>query len=156
MDRVRGVLKKYPEFSVFFEKIFFYWSALCCLLLSSMHLCQRFCQSLKQFTNTIFCSFSDALLMSSILVKRRSFKVLFIFGNKEKSYRAISPEVGAWLQCCFWPISHERATTKFSSFGMNFAATRFMPKNLKTSYDMRQLMFQLHQQFLLLWLGDHS
>ena len=52
-----------------------------------MHLCQRFFQSSKHFSNSIFgiafSCFSDALLMSSMAVKRRPFKVLFIFGNRK-------------------------------------------------------------------------
>ena len=65
-----------------------------------MHLCQRFFQSSKYFSNSIFgiafSSFSDALLMSSMAVKWQSFKVLFSFGNRKKSHRAMSGEYGGW------------------------------------------------------------
>jgi hypothetical protein len=40
-------------------------------------------------------------------------------------------EVALNKQCCFWPNNYEQATTKVSSFGMNFAATRFMPKTFE-------------------------
>jgi hypothetical protein len=43
-----------------------------------------------------FSSFSDAFLMSSMFVKRRPFKVFFIFGNKKKSRGAISGKYGSW------------------------------------------------------------
>jgi hypothetical protein len=66
---------------------------------------------LKHFIGS---SFSDALLISSMLVKRRPFKVFFIFRNKKKSHGARRRK--------------QQATTKFSRFGMNFAATRVMPK----------------------------
>ena len=65
-----------------------------------MHLCQRFFQSSKHFSNSIFgivfSSFSDALLMSTMVVKRRPFKVLFIVGNRKKSHGAMSGEYGGW------------------------------------------------------------
>ena len=65
-----------------------------------MHLCQRFFRSSKHFSNSIFgiafSSFSDALLMSSMAVKRRPFKVLFIFRNRKKSHGAMSGEYGGW------------------------------------------------------------
>ena len=65
-----------------------------------MHLCQRFFQSSKHISNSIFgiafSSFSDALLMSSMDVKGRPFKVHFIFGNKKKSHGAMSGEYGGW------------------------------------------------------------
>jgi len=65
-----------------------------------MHLCQRFFQSSKHFSSSIFgiafSSFSDALLMSSMLVKRRPFKILFIFGNRKKSHGAMSGKYGGW------------------------------------------------------------
>ena len=65
-----------------------------------MHLCQRFFQSSKHFSNSIFgiafSSFSDALLMSSMAVKRRPFKVLFIFENRKKSRGTMSGEYGGW------------------------------------------------------------
>ena len=68
--------------------------------LDIMHLCQRFFQSSKHFWNSIFgiafSSFSDALLMSSMAVKRRPFKVLLIFGNRKKSHGAMSGEYGGW------------------------------------------------------------
>jgi hypothetical protein len=38
----------------------------------------------------------NALLMSSMFVKRRPFKVFFIFGNKKKTHGAISVEYGGW------------------------------------------------------------
>ena len=65
-----------------------------------MHLRQRFFQSSKHFSNSIFgiafSSFSDALLMSSMAVKRRPFKVLLIFGNRKKSHGAMSGEYVGW------------------------------------------------------------
>ena len=89
----------------YLKKIFIYLST---LMLSPskesvsdiMHLWQRFFQSSKHFSNSIFgidfSSFSDALLMSSMAVKRRPFKVLFIFGNRKKSHGAMSDEYGGW------------------------------------------------------------
>jgi hypothetical protein len=66
-----------------------------------MHFCQRFCQSLKHFSNSIFgiafSSFSDALLMSSMLVKRRPFKISLTFENKKKSHWVISDEYVLFL-----------------------------------------------------------
>ena len=67
--------------------------------LDIMHLCQLFFQTSKPLSNSIFgiafSSFSDALLMSSMAVKRRPFKVLFIF-NRKKSHEAMSGEYGGW------------------------------------------------------------
>ena len=102
-----------------------------------MHLCQRFFQSSKHFSNSIFgivsSFFSDALLMSYMAVKRRPFKVLFIYGNTKKSHGAMSGEYGGWgivsdswatsICCCF--------CSKFNNFGTNFAATRFIPKTFE-------------------------
>ena len=77
-----------------------------------MHLCQRFFQSSIHFSNSIFgiafSSFSDALLMSPMAVKRRPFKVLFIFGNRKKSHRAVSGEYGGW-GIVFGQKFHEQA-----------------------------------------------
>ena len=76
-----------------------------------MHLCQRFFQSSKNFSNSIFgiavSSFSDAHLMS-YNTKRRPFKVLFILGNRRKSRSPANMEAGASLQYCFWPKIHEQ------------------------------------------------
>jgi hypothetical protein len=88
-----------------------------------------------------------------MLVKLRPYKVSFIFRNKKKSHGGISGKYGGcgMPRFCFWPKNYERATTKFSSFGMSFAATRFMPKTFeKKCYDTSQLIRQLHQQLLLL------
>ena len=102
-----------------------------------MHLCQRFFQSLKHFSNSIFgvafSSFSDALLMSSMAVKRRPFKVYFIFGNRKKSHGAMSGEYGGWgIVSDSWAASTRRCfCSKFNNFGTNFAATRFIPKTFE-------------------------
>jgi hypothetical protein len=77
--------------------------------------------------------------MSSILEKRQPFEVFFIFGNKKKSHVAIYGEYRGWgmTTVLFLAKNYEQATTKFASFRMNFAATRFMPrtfeKNVMTS-----------------------
>lgn len=68
--------------------------------LEIMHLCQRFFRSPKHFSNSIFeiafSSFSDTFLMSSMAVKRRSFKVFFSFENRKKSYGTMSGEYEGW------------------------------------------------------------
>ena len=68
--------------------------------LDIMHLCQRFFQSSKHFSYSIFgiafSSFGDALLMSSMAVKRRLLTVLLIFGNRKKSHAAMSGEYRGW------------------------------------------------------------
>ena len=80
-----------------------------------MHLCQRFFQSSKPFSNSIFGiafnSFSDALLMSSMAVERRPFKVLFFLeiGKSHTELCLANMETGASLQYCFWPKIHEQA-----------------------------------------------
>ena len=73
-----------------------------------MHLCQRFFQSSKHLSHSIFGiafnSFSNARLMSSMAVKRRHFKALLIFGNRKQSHThthththtAMSGEYGGW------------------------------------------------------------
>ena len=102
-----------------------------------MHLCQRFFRSSKHFSNSIFgiafSSFSDALLMSSMAVKRRPFKVLFIFRNRKKSHGAMSGEYGDWgIVSDSWVTSiHRCFCSKFNNSGTNFAATRFIPKTLE-------------------------
>ena len=102
-----------------------------------MHLCQRFFQSSKHFSNSIFgiafSSFSDTLLMSSMAVKQRPFKVLFIFGNRKKSHGAMSGEYGGWgIVSDSWATSiHRCFCSKFNNFGTKFAATRFIPKSFE-------------------------
>ena len=98
-------VQKQRKFS-FFENRIFIHSFILKLMpskwaqLDIMHLCQRFFQSSKHFSNSIFgiafSSFSDALLMSSMLVKRRPFKVLFSFGNRKTLHGAMSGEYGGW------------------------------------------------------------
>ena len=104
-----------------------------------MHLCQRFFQSSKHLSHSIFGiafnSFSNARLMSSMAVKRRHFKALLIFGNRKQSHThthththtqpcLANMEAGASLQYCFCPKIHEE-------FGTYYAATRFIPKTFK-------------------------
>ena len=102
-----------------------------------MHFCQSFFQSSKHSSNSIFgivfSSFSDALLMSSMAVKRRPFKVLFIFGNRKQSHRAMSGGYGGWrIASDSWATSIRRCfCSKFNNFGTNFAATRFIPKTFE-------------------------
>jgi len=55
----------------------------------------RFFQSSKPSLQALN-SFSDALLMSSMIIKRQPFKVIFILGNKKKSHGAMSGEYGGW------------------------------------------------------------
>ena len=80
-----------------------------------MNLCQRFFESSKQFSNSIFgiafSSFNDALLMSTMAVKRRPFKVLFIFGNRKKSHEAKSGEYGGWgIVTVFFLVTNSRTS----------------------------------------------
>ena len=101
-----------------------------------MHLCQRFFQSSKHFSNSIFgiaSFFSDALLMSTMAVERRPFKVLFIFGNRKRLHGAMSGEYGGWgIVSDSWAISIRRCfCSKFNNFGTNFVATRFIPKTFE-------------------------
>jgi hypothetical protein len=71
--------------------------------------------------------------MSSMLVKRWPFKVLFIFGNNKKSYGAISGEYGGWGMTTVLFLAKKLRTSndKIQQFGMNFAATRFTLKTFE-------------------------
>jgi hypothetical protein len=51
-------------------------------------------ETLLKLFGIAFRSFRDALLMLSMPVKRRTFKVFLIFGNK--LHGAISGEYGGW------------------------------------------------------------
>jgi hypothetical protein len=83
---------------------------------------------LKHFSNSI-CS--DALLISSMLVKRRLLKVSFIFWKLENFKRS-----SIWW---IWRLGHDygvffgqQVTNKQKgSFGMNIVVFRFMPKTFE-------------------------
>ena len=65
-----------------------------------------------------FNSHSDANLISSMLVKRWSLKVLFIFGDRKKKSRCVlSGPYGSWdiFTFCFWPKIKGEAI-KFENF----------------------------------------
>jgi len=98
--------------------------------LGIMYLCHRSFQTSKHFSNSIFGIvfnfFKVVLFISSMVVKWRPFKVLFIFVIRKKSHRAISGEYGgygtikllflaknlrtsneAWVGALSWCKSHE-------------------------------------------------
>jgi hypothetical protein len=90
-----------------------------------------------------FSSFSDALLMSSTLVKRRPFKVFFIFGNKKKTVGAITGEYGGWGR--FLAKTLRTSNDEIQQFWNEFCCHSFHAQNIrKKFYDMSQLICQLH------------
>jgi hypothetical protein len=54
-------------------------------------------------------------------------------GIRKSHTEPSSGEYGGWgmTRVMFWPKNYEQATTKFSSFGMNFDATRFIPETFR-------------------------
>ena len=119
-----------------------------------MQLCQRFFQSSKHFSNSIFritfSSFSDTLLMSSMTVKRRPFKVLSIFGNRKKSHVAMSDEYGSWgVLTVLFLVKNSRTSNEVWAGALSWCKSHelFFHK----FHSMSQSICQHHQRLLWLW-----
>jgi hypothetical protein len=70
--------------------------------------------------------------MSSMLVKRRSFKVFLIFGNKKKSQGALSGEYGGWGMTTVLFLAKKLRTSndKIQQFWNEFCCHLFHAQNI--------------------------